>query len=156
MSSRHPTLRGVKPIANVDHTYQSLYLYGAVEPITGESFFLEMPWLNGVCFQVFIDELAKTFPKTLNVLVLDNGRFHQAKSLQLPDNIALIFLPPYSPELNPIERLWQDIKAKLFQHTLGSIEEMQDKITQILRKYTKAAIAQITNFKYFTKVANGI
>ncbi len=156
VSSRRPTLRGVKPIANVDHTYQSLYLYGAVEPITGESFFLEMPWLNGVCFQVFIDELAKTFPKTLNVLVLDNGRFHQAKSLQLPDNIALIFLPPYSPELNPIERLWQDIKAKLFQHTLGSIEEMQDKITQILRKYTKAAIAQITNFKYFTKVANGI
>ena len=54
------------------------------------------------------------------------------------DNIALIFLPPYSPELNPIERLWQDIKAKLFQHTLGTIEEMQDKITQILRNYTKA------------------
>ena len=120
------------------------------------SFFLEMPWLNGVCFQIFIDELAKTFPETLNILVLDNGSFHYAKSLKLPDNIALIFLPPYSPELNPIERLWQDIKAKLFQHTLGTIEEMQDKITQILRNYTKAAIAQITSFKYFTKVANGI
>ena len=115
-----------------------------------------MPWLNGVCFQIFIDELAKTFPETLNILVLDNGSFHYAKSLKLPDNIALIFLPPYSPELNPIERLWQDIKAKLFQHTLGTIEEMQDKITQILRNYTKAAIAQITSFKYFTKVANGI
>ena len=82
--------------------------------------------------------------------------FHQAKSLQVPDNIAFLFLPPYSPELNPIERLWQDIKAKLFQHALTSIEEMQDKITQILRNYTKTAIAQITNFKYFTKVANGI
>ena len=100
--------------------------------------------------------LAKTFPDTLNILVLDNGRFHYAKSLKLPDNIAFIFLPPYSPELNLIERLWQDIKAKLFQHILGSIEEMQDKITQILRNYTAAAIAQITNFKYFTKVANGI
>ena len=88
--------------------------------------------------------------------MLDNGRFHQAKSLQLPDNIALIFLPPYSPELNLVERLWQDIKAKFFQHALESIEDMQDKITQILRNYTKAAIAQITNFKYFTKVANGI
>ena len=156
VSSRRITLRGVKPIANIDHTFENLYLYGAVEPITGESFFLEMPWLNSVCFQLFIDKLAKTFPETLNILVLDNGRFHQAKSLQLPDNIALLFLPPYSPELNPIERLWQDIKAKLFQHTLESIEEMQDKITQILRSYTTAAIAQITNFSYFTKVANGI
>ena len=156
VSSRRITMPGVKPIANINYTFENLYLYGAVEPITGESFFLEMPWLNGVCFQVFIDELAKTFPDTLNILVLDNGSFHYAKSLKLPDNIALIFLPPYSPELNPIERLWQDIKAKLFQHTLGTIEEMQDKITQILRNYTKTAIAQITNFKYFTKVANGI
>ena len=156
VSSRRITVPGVKPIANINYTFENLYLYGAVEPITGESFFLEMPWLNGVCFQVFIDELAKTFPETLNILVLDNGRFHYAKSLKLPDNIALIFLPPYSPELNLIERLWQDIKAKLFQHTLESIEEMQNKITQILRNYTKAAIAQITSFKYFAKVANGI
>ena len=156
VSSRRITLPGIKPIANIDYTFENLYLYGAVEPITGESFFLEMPWLNSICFQLFIDKFAKTFPETLNILVLDNGRFHQAKSLQLPDNIVLLFLPPYSPELNPIERLWQDIKAKLFQHTLESIEEMQDKITQILRSYTKTAIAQITSFKYFTKVANGI
>ncbi len=130
VSSRRITLPGIKPIANIDYTFENLYLYGAVEPITGESFFLEMPWLNSICFQLFIDKFAKTLPETLNILVLDNGRFHQAKSLQLPDNIVLLFLPLYSPELNPIERLWQDIKAKLFQHTLESIEEMQGKITQ--------------------------
>ena len=83
VSSRRITGRGVKPIANIDHTFENLYLYGAVEPITGESFFLEMPWLDSVCFQLFIDKLAETFPKTLNILVLDNGSFHQAKSLQL-------------------------------------------------------------------------
>ena len=81
MRSFEITLPGVKPIG---YTYENLYLYGAVEPITGDSFFLEMPWLNGVCFQVFIDELAKTFPDTLNILVLDNGSFHYAKSLKLP------------------------------------------------------------------------
>ena len=92
VSSRRITLSGIKPIATVDYTFESLYLYGAVEPITGESFFLEMPWLNSVCFQLFIDKFAETFPQTLNILVLDNGRFHQAKSLQLPDNVALLFL----------------------------------------------------------------
>ena len=156
VSFRRITEPGVKPIATIDHTYKSLYLYGAVEPKTGESFFLEMSALDSVCFQVFIDEFAKAFPETLNILVVDNGRFHHAKSLQLPDNIALVYLPPYSPELNPIERLWQDIKYKLFQHTLETIEDMQHKITQILRSYTKASIAQITNFEFFTKVANGI
>ena len=52
------------------------------EPITGESFFLEMPRLDSVCFQIFMDQLAKAFPETLNLLVLDNGRFHHAKSLR--------------------------------------------------------------------------
>ncbi len=92
-----------------------------------------MPWLNSACFQIFLDEFAKVYPASLNILVLDNGRFHQAKSLQIPDNVVLLFLPPYSPELNPIERLWQDIKAKLFQNVFASIEEMQDKLTDILR-----------------------
>ena len=64
------------------------------------------------------NSVSKIAPKvnTLNIMVLDNGRFHHAKSLVIPDNGVLIFLPPYSPELNPIERLWQAIKQKLFSH----------------------------------------
>ena len=156
VSYRRITGPGVKPIANISYTYENLYLYGAVQPITGESFFLEMPYLNSTCFQIFLDEFAKAYPASLNILVLDNGRFHQAKSLQVPDNIAFLFLPPYSPELNPIERLWQDIKAKLFQNVLTSLQEMQDKLTEILRNYTKTAIESITKYDYITKIENVI
>ena len=124
--------------------------------MTGESFFLEMPWLNSACFQIFLDEFAKVYSASLNILVLDNGRFHQAKSLQIPDNVALLFLPPYSPELNPIERLWQDIKAKLFQNVFATIEQMQHKLTAILRKYTKTTIESITSYDYLTKIAKEI
>lgn len=147
---------GIKPITNISYTYENFYLYGAVEPMTGESFFLEMPWLNSACFQIFLNEFAKVYPASLNILVLDNGRFHQAKSLQIPDNIVLLFLPPYSPELNPIERLWQDIKAKLFENVFTSIKEMQHKLTDILRKYTKTTIESITSYDYLTKIANEI
>jgi len=149
-------LPGIKPITNISYTYENFYLYGAVEPMTGESFFLEMPWLNSACFQIFLNEFAKVYPASLNILVLDNGRFHQAKSLQIPDNIVLLFLPPYSPELNPIERLWQDIKAKLFENVFTSIKEMQHKLTDILRKYTKTTIESITSYDYLTKIANEI
>ena len=62
------------------------------DPATGQR--------TGECFQIFIDELSATFPDSLNIIVLDNGRFHHAKSLVIADNVVLIFLPPYSPELN--------------------------------------------------------
>ena len=91
VSYRRITLSGIKPIIRGSWTYENFYLYGAVEPITGQSFFLEMPWLNGACFQVFLDEFAKVYPASLNILVLDNSRFHQAKSLQNTRQCGLSF-----------------------------------------------------------------
>ncbi len=88
--------------------------------------------------------------------MLDNGRFHQAKKLEIPDNVVLLFLPPYSPELNPIERLWQDIKAKLFCQVYQTIEDMQTKVTEILNIYSTLMIAKITGFEYFIQIANAI
>ncbi len=88
--------------------------------------------------------------------MLDNGRFHQAKKLEIPDNVVLLFLPPYSPELNPIERLWQDIKAKLFCQVYQTIEDMQTKVTEILNIYSTLMIAKITGFEYFIQTANAI
>ena len=153
---RRITACGVKPVATVDYQYDWFYLYGAVEPRTGERFFLELPRLTGECFQIFIDEFSATFPNTLNVMVLDNGRFHHAKSLVIPHNVVLIFLPPYSPELNPIERLWQDIKQKLFTHTYQTLDQMQQRLSEILGTFTKAAMAKITAFSYFINTANAI
>ena len=54
--------------------------------------------------------VSMAYPESLNLVVLDNGQCHQAKSLMIPEKVVFIFLPPYSPELNPIERLWQNIK----------------------------------------------
>jgi transposase len=102
------TLPGVKPIQEAKPGYEYFYLYGAVEPETGQRFFTEHERLNSDCFQVFLDRFAKAFPYSHNILILDNGQFHKAKKLSVPSNVGLTFLPPYSPELNPVERLWQD------------------------------------------------
>ncbi len=102
------TLPGVKPIQESKPGYEYFYLYGAVEPETGQRFFTEHERLNSDCFQVFLDRFAEAFPQSHNVIILDNGQFHKAKKLSIPKNVELTFLPPYSPELNPVERLWQD------------------------------------------------
>lgn len=107
------TLPGVKPIQKAKPGYEYFYLYGAVEPETGQWFFTEHERLNGDCFQVLLDRFAEAFPLSHNVLVLDNGKFHKAKKLPIPTGVQLKFLPPYSPELNPVERLCQDLRDVL-------------------------------------------
>ena len=151
VGNRRITLVGIKPVAEIDYSYEALYLYGAVEPLTGERFFLEFPYLSADCFQVFINQFSDTFSQSLNLVVLDNGRFHQAEVLEIPDNVVLLFLPPYSPELNPIERLWQDIKSKLFCQVYETLEDMQTKVSEILRTYSNTMIAKLTGFPYFVK-----
>ena len=118
---RRITLPSIKPVARINSRYESVYLYGAVEPLTGERFFLELSHLTSECFQCFFEQFSEAFTESLNLLVLDNGRFHQVKSLEIPENIVLLFLPAYSPELSPIERLWQDIKSKLFTRTYETL-----------------------------------
>ena len=156
VSNRRITLPGIKPVAEVNPRYESVYLYGAVEPLTGERFFFEFSHLTCECFQYFIEQLCATFSESLNVLVLDNGRFHHAKSLEIPENVVLLFLPAYSPELNPIERLWQDIKAKLFTQTYETLADMQTRVTEILSSYSDNTIAKLTGFSHFIEAANAI
>ena len=94
------TALGVKPIGVVQWNFKAYYLYGAVAPQTGESFWLEFSHLDYMCFQIFLDKLAEKYPTHLNVIQLDNGKFHHSSGLKIPDNIILIFQPPYTPELN--------------------------------------------------------
>lgn len=156
MAHRRITLSGIKPVAEIDYSFTAMYLYGAVDPVKGDHFFLEFPHLNAACFQIFSNQFSATFSQSLNVIVLDNGRFHRAKTLEIPDNVILLFLPPYSPELNPIERLWQDLKAKLFCQVYETLEDMQTKITEILHAYSTAMIAKITGFSFFVKATNEV
>ena len=68
---------------------------------------------NAADFQVFPDHFPAQNPDGFKVMVLDNGAFHKAKTLNVPDNIGLLFLPPYSPELNPAENIWAILKEIL-------------------------------------------
>jgi hypothetical protein len=91
------TLPGIKPVGPMQWKFEAFYLYGAVEPLTGESFFLEFPYLNSVCFQTFVNEFSQPYSASLNILQVDNASPHLAKNLSLPENVILLFQPAYSP-----------------------------------------------------------
>ncbi len=109
------------------------WLYGLVEPLTGESFFWEFTHLNSVCFEIFLELFSETDPNELHIIQLDNGGLHKALSLNIPENIILLFQPPYSPQVNPIERLWEALKENFKWINFESVEELQKDITKHLQ-----------------------
>jgi transposase len=156
MVRRRITACGVQPLATVRYQFDNFYLYGAVEPTTGASFFLELPYLNSQAFQQWLDGFAATFPESLNLLVLDNGAGHKAKAVRWPSNVVPVFLPPYSPELNPIERLWRDLKDKLADVPATTIAALSDAMCAIIQNYSPATLHSLTSFAYFVQAVETV
>ena len=145
---RKITLPGIKPVSKVQYDFDYYYLYGAADPRNGDTFFLELPYLNTECFQIYLDELSKAYNDSFNILLLDRGAFHRSGSLKVPSNVALIFIPPYSPELNPIERLWEDIKAEIANELYSDIKALKKRVASVLNGYSKAEIQSLTGYPY--------
>jgi len=156
MLKRRITAKGIKPIQTVNPRYESYYLYGAVDPRTGEHLFLEMPNLDSACFEVFIEQLSITSPDDYNVVILANARFHKTCDLVIPDNVGLLFLPPYAPELNPIERLWQDIKKDVAFQLYPTLSALKHTVADSLKKLSTSHVASITRFPYLIHAINAL
>jgi transposase len=110
-----------------------IYLYVAVAPKDGTCVYLIMPTSNTACFQAFLDVLARKFARQDILLVLDGAPNHRSRDLAVPNNITLLYLPPYSPELNPKENLWDEIREKIFKnYALKSIDAVHAKLKQAI------------------------
>jgi transposase len=109
---------------------------------------MEMPNCNSTNFQIFLNEFSREFEETYNIIVLDNGAFHKAKSLIIPDNIGLLFLPPYSPELNPAENMWAQYKRAFTNLFCKTLDDVSNFITAFTNKLTKQSVKNTCSFDY--------
>ena len=153
---RRITARGVQPLLSSAYRFESLYVYGAVEPLTGQSFFLELPVLNTQGFQLFLEHFAALDPTSFHLLLLDNGAFHKARALRLPPNVGLVFFPAYTPELNPIERLWRDLKDWLARYQPTSLRQLSKLLCTRLPHYQPSALRSLTGFRYLLTAAQQV
>jgi len=87
-------------------------------------------------------------------MILDNGKFHKAKKLSIPTGVQLKFLPPYSPELNPVERLWQDLMGALGFDFYEHLADLRQETRTVLSRYTDEAVASLTGYDYLLEAAN--
>lgn len=163
--ARKLTAKGIQPVGIEQWCFDYLWLYGLVEPLSGDSFFAEFSHVDGVCFQQYLDWFSQAYPKQLHLIQLDNGRWHIWSGLDIPDNIILIFQPPYSPQVNPIERLWKEIKKRenplrgfpplrilskkyLKWELFDNLDRLKQKLSQVLSRLTQSRIASITGWDF--------
>lgn len=107
-----------------------------------------MPNCDADNFQIFLDHLSLQNPSEFKIVVLDNGAFHKSKSLKIPDNIACIFLPPYSPELNPAENIWAILKRKFTNRIHHSLDEVSEFFNDAFEDLTVLRVKSVCGFDY--------
>lgn len=104
--------QGTRPTAVKQTEYEWVYLFASVNPLTGDSVALVSPTVNTVVMNHHLRHISESVgPEVHVVLVLDQAGWHVARALQMPDNVTLLYLPPYSPELNPVERVWAYLRS---------------------------------------------
>jgi putative transposase len=156
---RRLTGYGVKPVQVVEPLYESYWLYAAVEPTTGDAFWWELPRLDADCFSIFLRQFGHHYAESLNIVLLDQAPAHVAQRVPIPENVVLVSLPAYSPELNPVERLWEDLKYRIdVGDTLvrSSLTALQAHVAGLVHDYTAETIASLTGYAYLVEAIHAL
>lgn len=136
---------GLRPSVPCHHIREYRYAYGAVEPLTGESFFLVLPYSNTVCMNLFLQKLSEAYPDDRILLVCDGAAWHKAKALVIPKNIHLLFIPPATPEMNPIEQIWKEIRKRGFRNEVFlTLDKVIDRLCYTICSLSRSTIQSIT------------
>ena len=143
--------KGVKPIGNYQHSYKWLWLWGCFSPIAGDSFYWETPLVSNDIFEGFLKDLSNQNPRELKIIITDNAGFHACQNIDIPENIRFIRIPPYTPELNPAEKVWQWMKSKVAMKIFKDVETLQEKITEMVKQLNPQLIKSITSYNLYTK-----
>jgi transposase len=149
---------GQRPVAEAKRAYEWTYLYGFVRPESGEVFWLILPTVNTELFSLALKEFAKEVGAGEDkriLLVVDKAGWHTGGEVDLPEGIALEFLPKGSPELMPAERLWPLTNEALANRLFEEIEEIEEALVERcveLLDQTEA-IRDLTNYHWWPQAA---
>lgn len=148
IARRRLTLKGVKPIGQRQIKYAAFWSYGLVAPRSDKGYFATRRTVKTPDLQAFINDFAAQEPDHFHLILLDNAPSHHAADLTLPSHVALLFLPPYAPELNPVERVWRDLKDRLAWRTFPDLLTLQDALATLVEAYSPQAFHSLIAFPF--------
>ena len=141
--------KGLRPTVPCHHIREYRHVYGAVEPLTGESFFLILPYCNTDCMNVFLQNLSKAYPNDFILMLCDGAAWHKSKALKIPENIELFFLPPATPEMNPVEQIWAWLRLHGFRNEIfDSLDKVVDRLCDTISNLLPDTVKSISLRKW--------
>lgn len=143
--------KGIRPVVKSQIIRQYTYSYGAFSPKDGVCDLLILPSMTNQSMEAFLEELSLRHPDELILLICDNAPNHGKKRLKVPENILIFRLPPYSPELNPPEHIWDDMREKFFGNkAFNSMDAVEDKLIEASLFYENNPdiVKSITGFEW--------
>lgn len=147
----------VRPTVDCQVVREYLYAYSAICPQDGGLISLVLPTMQTECFARFLEEVSVRHPDELNIHVCDGAASHTTAHPQLPENVQILTLPPYSPELNPTEQLWDLIGVRRFSNQIyRSLDDVEHALLAELRALESqpATIATLTARAWITQATN--
>jgi putative transposase len=148
---RRVTGLGVKPLQIVEPLYESSWWYAAVDPTTGDAFWWEWSCLAADCVNLLLQKFGQPSAESLHMVLRDQAPAHVAQRVQMPANVVRVWLPASSPELHPVERLWEDLKARIDvmdARVRASLSALQEQVASMVQRSTAATIASLTGYAY--------
>ena len=146
--------RGQRPPGLCDQRYSWTHLFAAVRPASGEGFALVLPEVSAKAMNEFLARFAATLAEDEHaVMVLDRAGWDTAKRLVIPSNVTLVWLPPYSPQLNPVERVWLYLREKHWSHRLlDTADAIVDALCRAWNALTAERLRSLTSYPYLDQV----
>ena len=137
--------KGIRPSVPCHHIREYRYVFGAVEPLTGDSCFWILPYCNTECMNFFLARLSEQYPEDMILLCCDGAAWHKAASINCPPNICLFYIPPYTPEMNPIEQIWKEIRKMGFRNEVfATLEKVIDRLCETIHALSSSTVHSIT------------
>lgn len=125
---------GLRPTAPQQLVREYLYAFAAVAPTLGRMTALVLPYANTDMMNLLLAQVAQDFADYFIVMQVDGASYHDSQTLEIPENIRLIIQPPRSPELNPTEHIWEEIREKQFDNrSFDSLDDVSDHLSQGLK-----------------------
>jgi hypothetical protein len=153
---RRLTGDGVNPVQVGAPLYEYSGLSAAVEPTTGEACWWALPRRDADCFPVFLRQFGQHSAERLNIVLREQAPAHVAQRVEVPENIVLVWLPASSPEVHPVERLWEDLKYRIAVRNgpvRASLRAVQEHVAGLVQRSSAERIASLTGYAYLVEAA---
>lgn len=147
---------GERPPWIVQDEYEWLWLYAAVEPTTGTGIFLLLPSVDSQCLQLFLRHLRRELGKGSIGVVLDSSGSHHSGQVSWPRGLHPLYLPSYSPELNPAEQIFRHLRKTLSNRIFTTLDELQNALIDALQLFWEhpTVLMQLTGYPWWIEAVN--